>query len=195
MAADELEFVEWLRSQQVDLPGVKLGIGDDMAIVQPPTGPVLLSSDMLLDGVHFDTKRHALSQIGRKAIACSLSDCAAMAVCPMAAMVSVAFPSSGTMDDAQELYRGMSAIAAEYELAIVGGDTTAWDKPLAIDVAIAATPYDGIEPVTRSSARAGDTLYVTGQLGGSLLGRHLSFRPRVGEARALAEAFGDHFRG
>ena len=72
----------------------------------------------------------------------------------------------------------------------MGGDTTAWSKPLAIDVAVVAVPYDGIEPVTRSGARVGDGLYVTDQLGGSLLGRHLSFTPRVHEARALAGMLG-----
>ncbi|MGB2984864.1 MAG: thiamine-phosphate kinase [Phycisphaerae bacterium] len=191
MASDELEFVEWLRGQRRDHPAVKLGIGDDMAIVEALPGRILVSSDMILDGVHFDTGCQSLSQIGRKAIACSLSDCAAMAVRPVAATVSVALPTANPLTDAQELFRGMFAIADEYELAIAGGDTTRWDHPLAIDVAITAIPYDGIEPVTRSGAKPGDTLYVTGYLGGSLLGRHLGFTPRVREARTLADRLGE----
>lgn len=202
MSVNELEFVEWLREQARigDTGGVisdgtrrlvGLGIGDDMAIVDSPSGRWLMSSDMLLDGVHFDTSRHSLSQIGRKAIACALSDCAAMAVCPMAATVSVALPAGHQLADAQELYGGMSAVATEYGLAVVGGDTTCWDHPLAIDVAITGRPYDGVEPVTRSGAKAGDALYVTGPLGGSLLGRHFSFTPRILEAKALAEQLGD----
>jgi len=191
MLGSELELVEWLRAQQGEHPAVRLGIGDDMAVLESPSGHMLISSDMLLDGIHFDTNRHAFRQIGRKAIACALSDCAAMAVRPLVATVSVALSGERGMDDAQELYGGMLAMAEQYQVAIVGGDTTRWDHPLAIDVAIVATPYDGIEPVTRSGAKAGDTLYVTGPLGGSLLGRHLGFTPRVHEARGLADQLGD----
>jgi thiamine-monophosphate kinase len=194
MANGELEFVEWLRrrSTLADLhPSVTLGVGDDMAILNLPSGEVLTSCDMLLDGVHFDTKRHDLALIGRKAIACSLSDCAAMAVCPAAVTVSVALPIECPAADAHRLYEGMLAIAAEFEVPIVGGDTTSWDRPLAIDVAITARPYEGIGPVRRSGAKPGDRLYVTGPLGGSLLGRHLTFTPRIQEARTLAQALGD----
>ncbi len=191
MARFELDFVDWLRNRQRDRPGVPLGIGDDMAMVEATSGPVLISSDMLLDGVHFDTAQHKLSQIGRKAVACGLSDCAAMAVKPVAVTVSVALPRRSSLSDAQELYTGMAAIADEYAVAIVGGDTTRWDHPMAIDVTVLAVPRDGIEPVKRSGAKPGDTLYVTGPLGGSRLGKHLDFTPRVHESRSLAESLGD----
>jgi thiamine-monophosphate kinase len=217
MAWNELEFVEWLREQQGNYDGVGLGIGDDMAAVRTGSDLLLVSSDMLLDGVHFDTTKHELEQIGRKAIACGLSDCAAMAVRPLAATVSVALPAAGLTEprglaranfrvfgtsprpqaadrggelDAKALFRGMFAIAAEYDVAIVGGDTTRWQHPLAIDVAITATPFEGIDPVTRAGARPTDALYVTGPLGGSLLGRHMTFTPRVDEAKTIAEALG-----
>ncbi len=191
MAGDELEFVEWLRDRCGQHAAVKLGVGDDMAVVGLPTGRVLISCDMLLDGVHFDMRKHTPRQIGRKAIACGLSDCAAMAVRPVAATVSVSLPVDLALSAAKELYCGVLALADEYDVAIAGGDTTRWGSPLAIDVAIVATPYAGIEPVTRSGARPGDTLFVTGRLGGSLLGRHMIFTPRVREARALAEQLGD----
>lgn len=197
MARDELELVEWLRAQQVGNAAVGLGIGDDMAVVRTGSDLVLISSDMLLDGVHFRSETHEPEQIGRKAIACGLSDCAAMAVKPVAATVSIALPygvqttpPSRPEFDVKTLFRGMFAIAAEYGLAIVGGDTTRWEHPLAIDVAVTAIPFDGIDPVTRSGAKAGDTLYVTGPLGGSLLGGHMSFTPRVAEARSIAGALG-----
>jgi len=204
MAADELELVEWLRKQQRTHAAVGLGIGDDMAVVQPSIDPgrpavindrtdrlLLLASDMLLDGVHFDTAKHGFEQIGRKAIACNLSDCAAMAVRPVAATVSVALPAERPLSDAQDLFRGIFALAADFNLAVVGGDTTRWNNPLVIDVAITATPFAGIDPVTRAGAKVGDTLYVTGPLGGSLLGRHMIFTPRVNEAKVIAEALGD----
>jgi thiamine-monophosphate kinase len=123
-------------------------------------------------------------------VACNLSDCAAMAVKPLAATVSVAWPRNRPLEDAKRLYKGMEAIAAEYDLAIVGGDTTRWSHPLAIDVAISAVPYEGIEPIRRGGAKLGDWLYVTGPLGGSLADKHLTFTPRVREAHALARLLG-----
>lgn len=190
MAGDELQFVEWLRSRQPSHPSVILGIGDDMAMLRTTGDRILVSSDMLLDGVHFDTSRHSLFAIGRKAIACSLSDCAAMAVRPLAATVSVALPESLPLTRAEELKAGMFSMADEFELAIAGGDTNRWSHPLTIDVAVTATPYPGIEPVRRCGARPSDELYVTGPLGGSLLGHHLAFQPRVCEAKVLGERLG-----
>ncbi len=191
MSCDELEFVEWLRAQeQPRRADVALGIGDDMAVLAANAGLVLLTSDMLLDGVHFDTERHAPAAIGRKAMACSLSDCAAMAVGPVAATVSVALPRGWSMGEAQQLYRGMLDMAGGFETVIVGGDTNRWGHPLAIDVTVAAAPYPNVDPVTRYLARPGDRLYVTGKLGGSLLGRHLAFSPRVREAQRLGETLG-----
>jgi len=190
MAGDELQFVDWLRSRQRSHPSVILGIGDDMAMLRTSGERILVSSDMLLDGVHFDTGRHSLSAIGRKAIACSLSDCAAMAVRPLAATVSVALPESLPLAGAEELLAGMSSMAEEFELVIAGGDTNRWSHPLALDVAVTATPYQGIEPVRRFGAKTGDELYVTGPLGGSLLGHHLVFQPRVREAQVLGERLG-----
>jgi thiamine-monophosphate kinase len=150
-----------------------------------------MASDMLLDGVHFDSKKQPIELIGRKAIACNLSDCAAMAVRPVAATVSLAVPKSASQETVQSLLTGMRAISKEYGLSLVGGDTTRWDHPWAIDVAITAEPYEGVEPVTRSGAKPGNRLYVTGPLGGSLLGGHLTFTPRVKEAHRLAVSLGD----
>ena len=94
-----------------------------------------------------------------------------MAVRPLMAKVSVALSEALRIADAKELYGGMLAVAEEYQLAIVGGDATRWDHPRAIDGAIAAAPYEGIKPVTRSGARPGNNLHITGPPGGSLLGR------------------------
>lgn len=161
-----------------------------MAVVRLGEQRLLSSSDLLLDTVHFDSEKHPLAKIGRKALACNLSDCAAMAVRPVAATVSVALPRTMPLSNAKEIYEGLLSLADMYGVAIVGGDTARWDHPLAIDVAIVAAPFPGIEPVTRSGARAGDRLFVTGPLGGSLLGRHLDFVPRVNEARRLRAALG-----
>ncbi len=186
----ELDFVSWLTQQQTGNRRVGLGIGDDMAVLSHDGGLLLLSSDMMLDGVHFDTTVHEPQQIGRKAIACCLSDCAAMAVKPLAATVSLAMPHQCELLWMKKLFSGMQDIATSFDMAIVGGDTTSWTGKLAIDVCITAQPWPGVDPVTRCGALVGDNLYVTGKLGGSLLGRHLTFQPRIDEARNMTKTLG-----
>jgi len=82
-------------------------------------------------------------------------------------------------------------MADAFDCPIVGGDTTAWDQRLAIDVAMLGAAYPGLAPLRRDGAKLGDVLLVTGPLGGSLLGRHLTFTPRVREAKCVREALGD----
>jgi thiamine-monophosphate kinase len=191
MTGDERDFTRWLTRR---LGGrrrhVELGVGDDMAVLTPLEGCILVTTDMLLDGVHFETGKHSPAAIGTKAMACSLSDCAAMAVRPVAAAVSVALPRDYGIDRARMLVEAMASTGEAYECDLIGGDTTCWNQPLAIDVAMLAVPYPGVKPVRRSGGRPGDTIFVTGPLGGSILHRHLTFTPRVREARAIAERLG-----
>ncbi len=188
----EEELIRWLRSGGLARREgvVELGVGDDMAMLRLPGGSMLVSTDMLLDGVHFDRTEHDLESIGRKALACGLSDCAAMAVEPVGATVSLALPQDWTFADTVDLYRGIKAMADRFNCVIVGGDTTSWSGRLAIDVAVVARPFAESKPICRSTARVGDLLYVTGKLGGSRLGRHMTFTPRVHESRELARALG-----
>jgi len=180
-------LVEWLRGRfAADDSRVLIGIGDDAAAVRLDGTLVAITADMLLDGVHFDTHQHGFDLVGRKAIACSLSDCAAMACAPRVATVSVALPETMSLHDAKQLYEGMAGIAGEFGCAIVGGDITSWRGKLAIDVAMLAEPMSARGPVRRSDARIGDTIYVSGLLGGSLAGKHLTFTPRIELASRLA---------
>jgi thiamine-monophosphate kinase len=184
----ENALVAWLRERFPPDPGrVPIGIGDDMAVLRFGTGLVAMTADMLLDGVHFDTHQHSYELIGRKAMACSLSDCAAMACDPVAATVSLALPNSIDMADVKRLYEGMAEVAGRFGCRIVGGDTTSWPGRLAIDVAMLAEPMSPRGPVRRCDARPGDAIFVSGPLGGSILGRHLTFAPRLELARLLAE--------
>jgi len=183
----ENALVRWLQARlAADPRRVPIGIGDDMAAVRLDGRLVAMTTDMLLDGVHFETGRHSYAQIGRKAIACSLSDCAGMACEPRVATVSVALNEAMSLFDVQQLYEGMVGIAQEFGCFIVGGDTTSWRHPLAIDVAMLAEPMAPRGPLTRSGAQVGDVVYVSGPLGGSLAGKHLAFTPRLELARRLA---------
>ena len=183
----EFQLIAWIRRQGPEQgAGVRTGIGDDMAVLQLGGEKLLITTDMLLEGVHFDLSTATLEQVGYKAMACSLSDCAAMASIPAAAVVSVALTDAMTMKQAQQLQVGLGRAAERYDCPLVGGDTTSWDKPLAINVSMLSRA-GGSEPVLRSGARVDDVIMVTGELGGSLAGRHLEFEPRVAEALKLAE--------
>jgi thiamine-monophosphate kinase len=157
-----------------------------MAAVRWTSGLVLITCDIRLDSVHFVWSEHGPELVGRKAIACSLSDCAAMAALPRAAVISVALNKNVSMEEAQRLAGSMIDTAKAFGCEIVGGDTTAWKGPTVIDVTILGEMPDGRQPIPRSGAKSGDAIYVTGKLGGSILGRHMTFEPRVQLAQELA---------
>src|SRR5512137_2507981 len=147
MSADEFAFIDWLRQRTRPKDArVAIGIGDDMAAVRWPSGLVLITCDIRLDTVHFVWSEHGPELVGRKAIACSLSDCAAMAALPRAAVISVALNKNVTMEEAQRLAGSMIDTAKAFGCEIVGGDTTAWQGPTAIDVTMLGEVPDGRQP-------------------------------------------------
>jgi thiamine-monophosphate kinase len=184
--AEEFDYISWIRKQQKPSELVRLGIGDDLAILNWPQEDLLLVGvDQVLDGVHFDSKVHSPEAIGRKAMNRNLSDCAAMGCLPAAAVVTVALPKGVGEKYARELYLGMQKAGEVFNCPIVGGDTSSWSGKLVVTVTILGKS-DGVEPITRSGAKPGDKIYVTGPLGGSLLGRHMTFEPKVLGGRVLA---------
>ena len=181
----EFEYIDWLRRRTPADPRVLLGPGDDTAVLRAPAGGSwLVTTDMLLEGSHFRFPQADPKQVGRKAMAVNLSDIAAMAGKPVAAVASVGLPRSGGRSLAEALYLGMRELADAFDTALVGGDTNSWDGPLVISVTVFGEAT-GRGPVTRGGARPGDWLLVTGSLGGSILGKHVDFTPRVREALAL----------
>jgi len=195
MSVTEDQLVAWFEAQrQLDPRRFPIGIGDDMAQVRlEGGGSVLITTDMLLEGVHFDLASATLEQVGYKAMATSLSDCAAMATRPLAAVVSVGLPPHFGADELKRVHEGILRAADKYDCPLVGGDMTCWKNrtPIVINVAMLSTPATS-GAITRSGAQVGDCICVTGLLGGSLAGRHLDFEPRVQEAIRIARSAAIH---
>lgn len=185
----EFEYIRWLRSRTPENPRVLVGPGDDCAVLAPFTRPLLVTTDMLMDGTDFLIEEVGPRAAGRKAMAANLSDIAAMAGVPVAAVVSVALPREHAISS--ELYLGIREVADAFNTSIVGGDTNSWDGKLAISITLfGEATVRG--PVLRSGAKPGDWIFVTGPLGGSIRGHHLTFTPRVNEALRLHEVANLH---
>ena len=200
----EQAFLAWLAQQLPSYPSVPWGIADDTALVQLARGETLVTADLISDEVDFRLIEADPRRIGRKALAVNLSDMAAMAARPVAAIISLLLPSEAalrntfgsqppldTLELAKRLYEGLLPLAQTHNVAIAGGDVNVWDHPLAINVTVLGEAGPA-GPLRRTGARPGDWIIVTGQLGGSILGHHFDFEPRVNEALALASAFQLH---
>lgn len=188
----EFDLIRLIRERSAVSNRVALGIGDDCASLRSTPGyEVLVTTDMLMDGRHFLTSEASAEEIGHKCLAVNLSDIAAMAGTPIAAVVAVALPRLDAERLALGLHAGMIRLADRFGVRLVGGDTNAWDGPLVVNVTVLGEAAPG-RAVRRSGARPGDAIYVTGPLGGSLLGRHLRPEPRIAEALALSGAVEIH---
>lgn len=173
-----------------------VGPGDDMALIDAGGRGLLAAVDQVVCGCHFHPAT-PLRLVGRKAVSRSVSDVAAMAGVPLACLAATVLPAELAESEALELFEAIRRTALEYRCPLVGGDIAihrAKGGPLACTVAVLAEP-GARGPVTRSGARRGDGVFVTGVLGGSLepggMGRHLTFEPRVAEAAELATILGE----
>ena len=171
---------------------VRTGAGDDCAVIGRPREArwQLLKTDAVIEGVHFlateDPRR-----IGWKALCRAISDIAAMGGEPQHALITLAAPPATDFARVRGIYAGLRKAARRFGISIVGGETARSPGPLFLNVALTGT-VRRTRCILRSGGRAGDTLYVTGHLGGSLAAKHLDFTPRLAEARWLTANFKLH---
>ncbi len=184
----ELALIQWMRKSCFCGKDVKKGIGDDTAVLPfSASEDMLLTTDMSVETTHF-TKKPPPELIGRKALARNLSDIAAMGGIPTYAVVSLGLPKTATTAYVQKIYHGINQLAKQFAVSIVGGDTVK-SPVLTINITLLGKVKKG-KAVLRSGAKAGDRIFVTGQLGGSYKsGRHLTFTPRVREAEKIVKRF------
>ena len=181
--ADERAFTAALQRFFGSGPGVVVGIGDDAAVVRQRAKNTVLCCDPVVEGVHF-LRSDPLPAVGRKVVNRNLSDLAAMGAAPDWLLVSLVLPRDFTASMRTALCTGIRAAARAAECRVIGGDTAVHEGPLVVTVtAVGHLPGRALR---RSGARAGDTLHVTGPLGGSRLGHHLRFRPALREGVWLA---------
>jgi thiamine-monophosphate kinase len=171
---------------------VVVGIGDDCAVLRTnnPDLYLLYTCDPVVEGVHY-RPRDAARQIGWKAMARNLSDVAAMGGWPRWAVVSIGLRHGTDARWVTQLYAGLHAVARKFGCQIVGGDTTHVKHQQFIAVALVGE-VEKTRVALRSAAKVGDSVLVTGALGGSLRGKHLTFTPRIDEARWLVSHFPVH---
>jgi len=166
-------------------PAAPFGIGDDCAVIPPTRHHQLVTTDPVIWGQHFDASVSARAA-GAKLLKRNLSDIAAMGGRPVAAVVSLALAPDTSVAWLRDFYRGLAACALQYRVKIVGGDITQGPKGFFGAFLTLHGESAGRRIVTRRGARVGDSIYVTGALGGSLLGQHYKFQPRLAEGSWLA---------
>jgi len=182
---NEFLFIEYLRKKIPGSGQVCVGIGDDAAVMSVDKGKKLIvSTDLIVENVDFKMKTLSPEKIGRKALAINLSDIAAMGAKPTAFVISVGKPSYVTVAWLKRFYDGLLKFAKQYDVACIGGDFSSSKEFFAsVTILGEASPN---QVVTRSGAKAGDWIVVTGALGGSILRHHHDFTPRVREGLFLA---------
>ena len=189
---NELELIELIKKQLAAHPSLIAGAGDDCAVIEIglPDRFLLFKTDAVVEGIHFNAETDA-ERVGRKALGRCLSDVAAMGGNPAAALVTLAMPANFEPQWVEEFYAGLNALAERYEVAIAGGEVTTNPERKLISVSLVGTVPKS-RSVLRSGALVGDAIFVTGELGGSLRGKHVDFEPRVAEGQWLAQQFDIH---
>lgn len=175
-----------------ELPGSRKLIGNDCAVVEFPGARYLLAlkTDCVVEKIHFRPSTEP-ERVGWKAMMRPLSDFAAGSAVPQFALITLMLPATRSTSWVQRLYRGLRRAAQRFDVAIVGGETSATLGPAAISVSVSGF-VEKNRWISRTGGKKGDDLFVTGRLGGSLRGKHLRFVPRIKESRWLTKNFRVH---
>lgn len=186
---DEFQFIQRLKSLIPRRLQGPFAIGDDAAILPVSSGKsFLFSTDVIVDGIDFVFGKGASPEaVGYKALAVNLSDIAAMGAKPVSFVAAIGIPKSFSQSTIERVAKGIVKLAKKFNVRWVGGDTTRSQK-FFISISILGEQKPK-RIVKRSGAKTGDWIYVTGELGGSILGKHLNFAPRIREGIFLAEKF------
>lgn len=204
MANGEFDFIEIIKSRFTTPCGV-VGIGDDCAVMpMGERGDLVVTTDMLVEGIHFLRSEATPEEVGHKAAAVNFSDIAAMGATPVGSFLSIALPKDAQGEWAERFVEGFAEISKRYNIPLLGGDTTSSLRDVCVNVAVLGLCQSG-KALLRSGAKVGDTIYVTGPLGDSgaglkvilegtertceadvLVGRHHQPTPRLTEGVALA---------
>jgi len=198
----EFVYIKWIQKQLKYPSEIFIRSGDDAAGIRIGRNSVLVTTDFIVEGIDFHLKTATPYQIGYKALAVSISDMAAMggvseklyAVATVALRPNLFLRTVSPQDEsagkfAQELFRGMKSVADKFKVSIVGGDVSSVKGPISISTTILGVEARHAVPIQRSGAQIGDAIMVTGELGGSILGKHLNFIPRLNEARILTKMY------
>ncbi len=187
----EFSLIERIREFFPRTGKVLAGIGEDTAVFPCDQRHYsLLTVDTVVDGVDFRLKKVRPEQAGWKALAVSLSDIAAMGGLPLYALVSLGLPGNMDYPFIRRFYAGMKRLSKIFNVSVVGGDLSR-SKVFFASVTLLGK-VEKRKVCLRSKAKAGDFIFVTGSLGGSILGKHLSFMPRLRESRFLVRNFSVH---
>ncbi len=189
---NEFELINRVTRSLPTNKSVVVSAGDDCAVLDVgiPDRLLLFKTDAVVEGIHF-TRETPPEKVGHKALARCLSDIAAMAGTPTAALVTIGLPRKFDPVFVESIYAGMNALARRHEVAVVGGETTTNPERILVSISVVGCVQRG-KGVLRSGAEPGDAIFVTGELGGSLVGKHLDFEPRLVEGRWLAQHFHVH---
>jgi thiamine-monophosphate kinase len=166
----EFALIEGIRRSTRSGPGVLLGIGDDAAWVESRRGSILITSDLLIQDVHFRLEWTSLFALGHKVLAVNLSDIAAMGGKPAYLILALGIPADFSTRQIAEFYRGIKALCSKTGVALIGGDT---NVAASLIISACVVGHAVYPPVSRSGAEAGNDIYITGTIGDSSLGLQL----------------------
>ena len=189
MPLTEKSLIAGIRSRAHGARAVALGIGDDCAVLRVPSGhEILVTTDFSLEGVHFRTEWHPPEIIGHRCLARGLSDIASMGGQPLAAFLSLALPPGTPKSWIDRFLKGLLKLADNFHVSLAGGDTAESRKGILADIAVVGSVAKN-KAIRRSGAKAGDRIFVTGELGGSAATLNLLFSGRPLQPKEFPQHF------